>query len=839
MAGRGGHAARRGVLAGPFEPRLLDAELALAIARHDANRTRRAAEERERDLFLDAIAGIFRTGIDGTILEANPAFAALLGYGAPSELIGRDVRAMWADPRDREALVSRHRDDDFVSALEVRWRKRDGEPLLLELHGRIQHGADGEISTFLGHVRDVTEQRQHEAALRVLSTGLSPFTGAAFFHELAARLAEVVGAEVGVIGAFAREAPETVRTLSLVVDGAPQPPRSYALAGAPCERALGGETVLVACDAQARFPLASELQAHRAQGFAAAPAYDARGEVVAFVGIMTRRPIAHPKRIESIVRLFALRAGAELERQRSEERFAGVFEWAPDALLIVDHEGRILTANRQAEPLLGYSREELSGRSVDDLVPAQRRAAHHAMRASFRDRADAHRMGSERARLAALRKDGVEVPVEISLSPLESSRDRLIVAALRDVSERVRAEEERAALERRLRETQKMESLGTLAGGIAHDFNNVLTAILANLELARLEAEPGTPLAESLDEIASAGARAAQLVKQILAFSRKQPSKRVSVVVDEIVDEVAKLLRATLPAGIELVLKIQGGVPKVLADPIQLHQVLMNLGTNAWHAIERGTGRVTLRVDAVVLDEAGPAVPELPRGPYARLSVIDDGKGIPQSVIARIFEPFFTTKEIGKGTGLGLSVVHGIVSDHGGAVTVESQVGQGTRVSVYLPAAATSEPEVARRVPSRRGHGRVLLLDDELPVARVGARVLRRLGYEVTSYSRAADALAALRLAPDAFDVVVTDLNMPELSGLDVARTVGRLREDLPVVLVSGNRTLAEEDLVATNVCLYLEKPYTSDELSEAIARALRVRRGGALTTPPPSASGR
>ncbi len=392
---------------------------------------------------------------------------------------------------------------------------------------------------------------------------------------------------------------------------------------------------------------------------------------------------------------------------------------------------------------------------------------------------------------------------------------------IRDVTARVRAETERARLEDQLRHAQKMESLGTLAGGIAHDFNNLLAVILGSVELARTEVAPTEPVAERLDAIRVASSRATELVKQILAFSRQQPTLRSVTRVESVVEEAARLLRATLPAGIQIVLEVAGDVPLVFVDPTQIHQVLMNLGTNAWHAIGPATGNVTLRLDAVALET--PPAAGLAPGRYARMQVVDNGEGMDASTLARIFEPFFTTKGVGKGTGLGLAVAHGIVAGHGGAITVESERGRGTTFSVYLPEAAEAPgPTEPVRKVARRGAGRVLLVDDEEPLVRIGTRILQRQGYEVTGFIRPADALAAVRAAPHLFDVVVTDQNMPEMGGLDLARAIAAMRPDLPIVMVSGHRVFSEEELAAANVRHHLGKPYTIDALGEIVEAALR-----------------
>ena len=498
----------------------------------------------------------------------------------------------------------------------------------------------------------------------------------------------------------------TIRTLGLAIDGSPRAAIEFALSGTPCHQVVGGQTLVVPSGAQALFPEAENLRTFGVHSYAAAPLLDANGTVIACVGVMGRKPLLVHERLEAILHLFAQRTAAELERQRAATRLVAVFESTPDALVIVDDAGRIVLANRTAEQMLGYTREELLQLGVEDLVPVPMRRDHAALRRDSRLAPGRGRMmGAERRRLAALRKDGTTVTVEISLSPLESEEGPLVVAALRDVTERIRVEEERARIEDHLRQAQRLESLGTLAGGIAHDFNNLLGAILANAELATAAVPKSGVAAESLAEITTASNRAAELVTQILAFSRKQPASRSVTSVHGVVLEVTRLLRATIPAGIEVVCEVVGEKPMALLDATQVHQVLMNLGTNAWHAIERTTGTI-FKVDSTPSVRAPP--PSAGRRPASTCvsRSADDGRGMDLATRARIFEPFFTTKEIGRGRGLGLATVHGIVAEHGGVVTVESAPDRGVDL-LRVPsrgAGASQRSAAARPVePARRG----------------------------------------------------------------------------------------------------------------------------------------
>ena len=470
---------------------------------------------------------------------------------------------------------------------------------------------------------------------------------------------------------------------------------------------------------------------------------------------------------------------------------------------------RIVFVNQAFEQRTGYRRDEVLGRTPRFLQGAR------TDRGTL-DRIDAalKRVEPVRCELLNYTKGGDEFWLELDIVPIINAQGRHthFVAVERDISERKRAESVRLGLETQLRESQKMESMGTLAGGIAHDFNNILASILGNVALARDDVGAGHPALTRLSQIGKAGRRARALVQQILAFSRRQPQELVVQPLQPLIQDTMAMLRSSLPAMVTLQPLLCIDPVFVLADTTQMQQTLMNLCTNAWHALQGRPGNIQVGLDLVVLGDGDLLRPDsLPDGRYAHLWITDNGVGISQAIRDHIFEPFFTTKPVGTGTGLGLSVVHGIVSAHHGAITVDSAPGVGSTFHLYFPA-HTGQVEEAPPEPrfdssalvSLEGAGEHVMYvdDDEVMVVMVG-QLLERAGFRVTCCADARQAMALITQSPHSFDIVVTDFNMPELSGLDLARWLAKFSPEIPVVISSG---------------------YISDELREP-ARLAGVRR--------------
>lgn len=516
----------------------------------------------------------------------------------------------------------------------------------------------------------------------------------------------------------------------------------------------------------------------------------------------------------------------------SEARFRQLLEDVPN--VSVQGYARDMTTrywNRGSEHLYGYTAKEAIGTQLTDLIipPAMREAVTGAVTQMMQN-GQAIPSGD----LTLMRKDGSPVEVFSSHVYLDiPGREPEFYCIDFDLTERRQAEALRAQLELQLRESQKMEALGTLAGGVAHDFNNIVAAIMGNVELALEDTDPESPARVSLTEIRKAGLRARSLVQQILAFSRRQAMERRVIRLLPVVEESVRLLRATLPAGITLTVQGAPDTPAVLADETQIEQVLLNLGTNAWQAVQdsgSGTVNVSLTRQNTLPPGAGPAPGESAPASWACLCVSDNGAGMDEATRSRMFEPFFTTKAPGKGTGLGLAVVHGILRDHQAVLHVQSAPGAGSSFAIYfpgLPDEAVQPPDQPADTATHRQDGQgpphVLYVDDDEMIVFLVRRLMEREGYRVSVFADPGKALEAI-LAPDApYDLVITDFNMPGMSGLDLARAVRDLRPDLPMAITSGHiHDELKEQALALGVRELIYKPTTMNELLEAVNRLVR-----------------
>jgi signal transduction histidine kinase len=479
--------------------------------------------------------------------------------------------------------------------------------------------------------------------------------------------------------------------------------------------------------------------------------------------------------------------------QASEARIRAIIDASMDAILVVDKGGTVRFVNRAVETLFGRPAAEIVAQP-------------------FSFRLD----DGQATEVEIARQGGNTTLAEMRVVPTDWDGEQIHLAFLRDITERKQ-------MEQALQRADKMQALGTLAGGIAHDFNNILLTVSGNAKLALEELPENLPAHLSVLEIAKAGSRGVALTRKILSFSRQEESKRQLMELEPVLEEAVSWLRSTLPSGIEIRENFRPGLPQISADPIQVHQVIVNLATNAVDAMGGKPGVLELAASPIKLSGNGSSLSsKLLPGPYVKLSIKDSGPGMDKPTLGRVFEPFFTTKPQGRGTGMGLAVVHGIVKSHLGEVTAYSEVGKGTVFNLYFPAEETAKAARVEHTKAR-GHGqRILYVDDEEPLVLLITRTLTRMGYQVVGFTNPAEALHIFAQNPQDFDAMVTDLSMPSMSGTDLAQAVLQIRPELPVVLTSGYIRSQDQELAKrVGVRELVLKPDTIEDLGDTLHRLL------------------
>ena len=498
--------------------------------------------------------------------------------------------------------------------------------------------------------------------------------------------------------------------------------------------------------------------------------------------------------------------------QAERERLAAIVEQAGEGILVLDPDGVVRYANPAFLRFTGKSGEALSGEPLLNVFGGGFGGT------DFTEITETLNRGLNwNGRMTFRGEEGKEIIAEVMAFPLANGRNIEGHSLMfRDITQELH-------MERQLRQVQKLEAIGTLAGGIAHDFNNMLTAILGYSELMLEEAPEDSPFRDEINEVLRAGQRARELVRQILSFSRQEEQIKEPVQISSIVKETCKFLHASLPSTIQIRPAVFRDSDMVLADPSQLHQMIMNLCTNAAHAMTEKGGILEIGLDAkeIGLEESASFLDVYP-GSYLRLTVKDTGCGISPSIIERIFDPFFSTKTQGEGTGLGLSIVHGIVKNHGGHISVSSELEKGTLFEILLPRiepAPTCESGEAKRMSG--GKERIMVVDDEEMLAAMTQRMLQRLGYQVESHTRSREALKAFTADPHRYHLIITDKTMPELTGENMAREMVSLRPDIPIILCTGYNDLPADNLADRGIRVVLKKPLEMKELVGTIREIL------------------
>jgi PAS domain S-box-containing protein len=929
-----------------------------------AERALRDSETRLQQVLDNSSALIFAKDPQGRYLFVNREFERIARRRA-AEVIGHTDEEVFPPE-----VATRFRYNDLrvlheKRAFEFEEAGDFGEGMRTYLAAKFPlFDAAGEAYAVCGVATDISDRKRLEEALSSAALAVSQSEGEALYRELSRYLATILDVDAVFIATRDEAAPCLMNVRAFHLDGETIENFSYQLDGTPCQVVLERGFQHYPARLSDHFPRDAEFARLGFQGYAGYPLVDSRGRVQGLLAVVTRRSLGPPAFVESVLRIFAVRVNAELERvaaqqalRASQDSYREIFEASEDAIFVHDWDtGAILDANPQACAAYGYSREEFRSVRLSEIssgVPpyteeeglrwierakaegsvrfewhrrsrdgslhwdevrlkaariggqprvlafsreiTEHKRAEQALRASeeqyraiFNASTNAmilwdshvHRVdvnaayertyGWSReevlgqgfgcdplhaapreamvrralagepchAELESIRKDGTRIYVEVDALPFRHRGEPHVLAVVRDITERKRAESERQALEAQLRQAQRMEAIGQLTGGIAHDFNNLLTGIMGYVALA---AERETTIADRrlagyLAQAQRSCERARDLIQQMLMFSRGQRGTPRPVALGRLVEESLASLRPTLPAPLELNVAVAPDLPAVRLDPLQVEQVLLNLCINARDACD-GAGTVEVEVRPARADGLECAgCRGCVTGDYVEFAITDSGPGIPPAVVDRIFDPFFSTKENGKGTGMGLAIVHGIVHEHGGHVLVETAPGDGARFRVLWPALPEGSMDEAGDTPAVPGAsaprriarpalaGSVLVVDDETTVGEFMRELLETWGLQADCVSSGQTALDLVAAAPDRFDAVITDQSMPRMTGLRLAQALHAVRPGLPVILYTGYAEgLARSELETAGIREVLRKPVEPGSLEAALAGVLPV----------------
>jgi PAS domain S-box-containing protein len=756
----------------------------------------RQSEEKFRLAFQTSPDSInFNRLSDGMFIDINEGFTKLTGY-TREDAIGRSSTDLdiWYDLKDRQRLVNALKCGGYVENLEAKFRRKNDQIGVGLLSARVLRLNQEDV--ILSITRDITERKQVEDALRESENKYGQLVDSLPDAILVWSGEEIIYANPASLKLFrANQAGDLIGKRYLdIVHSDDRPESAERIKKSKNEKRIAPrrEHRMITTDGQVIYVESTGVP------------IQCQGQIQHF-GIFS--DITERKQVEEKLR-------------ETEKKYRELADSLPQVIFEVDLNGTLTYINHNAYVLFGYTQEEIAkGFNVlEAFIPEDKERVALDIMLNIQGQ----KLG--RQEYTAVRKDGTRFPVSVHANRvLRGQTATGVRGILIDLTATKLAEEEKKRLEIQLQQAQKMEAIGALAGGIAHDFNNILSAIIGYTELAMLN-EGAEHCTAELKEALIAANRAKDLVKQILAFSRQTDEDRMPVRVALVAKEAVKFLRATIPATIEIKTRLDEKSGAVLANSVELHQIIMNLCTNAQHAIGEQAGILEVEVKNAEIDLAQKnAVIDLEIGSYVKLSVRDTGYGMGADTIKRIFDPYFTTKEIGVGTGLGLAVVHGIVKKCGGAIRVESELGKGTTFHIYLPKAdMTASIKAEQPKTIEGGSERILFVDDEKMLVDIGQQALQRLGYDVVSRTSPIEALELFKAKPDFFDLVITDKTMPGITGDVLAKELMSIRPNLPVIICTGySQTIDHERAKQIGIKAFVMKPILINEIAAAVRKVL------------------
>jgi len=746
--------------------------------------------QRCRNFFETAAVGMYCSKLDGSaVLEANQALCELLGC-TRKEILSEPATTNWSDPKNREEMINQFNKDGIVTNYEADLITKRGEirRCLVSAKPYPQEGY------WEGTIVDITERKRVKDELLAVKSQLENMLDA---------IPDLMF-ELGLDGRY--YSIHSRRTDLLV---------------APID-VLIGERVPDMLPLEASDVVMSAIQEAHEKGMSNGKQYELhlpQGRFWFELSISCK-PVAQGQepRFICLSRDITMRKLAEEALRESTRRYSQLMDQAADGIYVAGPEGNYLLVNSKFCEMLGYTESELLKLNVIDTYPDETKGI---LRQRFQRVASGEALRFERP---VKRKDGTVLQAELRVSRLDDGRHQGII---HDITDRKQAEENRRKLEAKLAQAEKMEAIGTLAGGIAHDFNNILSVIVGYTELAMVDIVDPEKAME-LEEILKSAGRAKDLVKHILTFSRQNEIRYSPLEIRPVIKESIKMLSSIIPTTIEIRQDLADS-SQILSDPTHIHQIMMNLCSNAADAMGENGGVLKVSLHGLRINgDAEAGYPDLPPGPYVRLTVSDTGHGISPEVKDRIFDPYFTTKEKGRGTGLGLAVVHGIVERHGGSITCRSIAGAGTIFDICLPSIESHEKALQPLGPGLlpTGTERILFIDDEPSLVDVAKMTIEGLGYSVVTRTSSIEALDLFKIDPYRFDLVITDMTMPGMTGDRLAVNLMQARPNIPIILCTGySDYITEEKAKRLGIREFVMKPFLKKDLAKTIRKVLDVKQ--------------
>jgi len=765
----------------------------------------KGSEKKYRLLFDNAVEGVFQTTPDGRFLTANPSLINILGFNSSGELFDhfKDIgKQHYLNPEDRDTFRRIVETDGVTNAFEVQLLKRDGSPIWANIKARAVRDETGVIHHFDGFLADITERKNVEKALReseeryrtilnemlegyheVDLAGNFTFFNEAFLNLFGYSRDEMMGTS------FSRYAAEEIYAKKFY--------RIYNemfKTGLPIQK--------------------SEWDIIRKDG---------ERITLEFYASVVKGSKDIPTGFRGIVRDITDRKRTEKSLQESETKFRSIFENKGTAIGVYGEDSIIKECNAVFEKLIGYSKFEIiKKKKWSDFVAnedLERLKTYHAQRSMNGE------SPPSQYECGIIHRSGEVRTVIININLVDADR----IVSLTDISARKQAEEEQKKLQERLKQAQKMEAIGTLAGGIAHDFNNILSGIFGYSQLAEMHIDDPEKAKADIRNIVKGASRATQLVQQILTFSRKTDFEKQYFKLFVVVREALTLIKSTIPATIEINEKFNSKA-SIYADPIQMHQIIMNLCTNAYHAMSDSGGNLTVKLDETYVPDPNYVSIIINKNQkYLKLEISDTGYGMDKSTMEKIFDPYFTTKTREKGTGLGLALVRAIVEEHGGTISVDSIIGKGSTFLIYLPIAEQKsntniKGTLEKKIPT--GTESILFVDDEDDIRFSIQKFLENYGYALTVSENGQKAYEVFKRAPQDFDIVITDMAMPKMNGDELALEILKIRKDIPIILCTGySENLNEAQAKKMGIARYINKPIAGKELCSLIREVLNKER--------------